>query len=178
MKQTNNSNHIFIRVEVEVKTENTITIKETIRIDTDQITGQIEETEDNTGQDRGRPRYEKNFRRGNVRRNIRNYSRGEYRNNYRKDSYDRSRNKSRERSFSRNYGNSRTRSTSQGRLRSGSRARTNRDTIHCYKCREHDHFAKDCPTSREEGEIEQPQQMLNLGNEQLIIPQHQTGQLS
>ena len=33
---------------VEVKTEITITIKETIRIGTDQITGQIAETEDNT----------------------------------------------------------------------------------------------------------------------------------
>ena len=48
MEQTNNSNHKYIRVEVEVKTEGTITIKETIRIDADQITGQIAETENNT----------------------------------------------------------------------------------------------------------------------------------
>ena len=46
----------------------------------------------------------------------------------------------------------------------------NRDRIHCYKFREYDHFARDCPTSREEKEIEQLQQMLNLGNEQLITP--------
>ena len=46
----------------------------------------------------------------------------------------------------------------------------NRDRIHCYKCREYDHFARDCPTSREEKEIEQLQQMLNFGNEQLITP--------
>ena len=46
----------------------------------------------------------------------------------------------------------------------------NTDRIHCYKCREYDHFARDCPTSREEKEIEQLQQMLNLGNEQLITP--------
>ena len=39
---------------------------------------------------------------------------------------------------------------------------TNRDRIRCYKCREYDHFVKDCPTSREEKEIEQFQQMLNL----------------
>ena len=60
------------------------------------------------------------------------------------------------------------RSTSQSRSRSGSRASTNGDRIHCYKCREYDHFTRDCPTSREEKEIEQFQQMLNLGNEQLI----------
>ena len=46
MEQTDNSNHISIRVEVVVRTE--ITIKETIRIGTDQITGQIEETGDST----------------------------------------------------------------------------------------------------------------------------------
>ena len=45
MEQTDNSNHKSIRVEVEVRTE--ITIKETIRIGRDQITGQIAETEDN-----------------------------------------------------------------------------------------------------------------------------------
>ena len=70
----------------------------------------------------------------------------------------------------RNYGNNRTRSTSQSRSRSGSRVSMNRDRIHCYKCREYDHFTRDCPTSREEKEIEQLQQMLNLGNEQLITP--------
>ena len=72
--------------------------------------------------------------------------------------------------FFRNYDNNRTRSTSQSRSRSGSRASTNRDRIHCYKCREYDHFTKKCPTSREEKEIKQLQQMLKLGNEQLITP--------
>ena len=85
--------------------------------------------------------------------------------------------RSRERSFSRNYGNSRTGSTSQSRSRSGSRASTNRDIICCYKCREYDHFVRDCPTSREEKEIEQLQQMLNLGNEQLITPPMSNTQL-
>ena len=46
MEQTDNLNHKSIRLEVEVKTE--ITIKETIRIGTDPITGQIGETEDST----------------------------------------------------------------------------------------------------------------------------------
>ena len=45
----------------------------------------------------------------------------------------------------------------------------NRDRIRCYKCREFDHFKKGCPTSREEKEIEQLQQMLNLENEQTLI---------
>ena len=45
----------------------------------------------------------------------------------------------------------------------------NRDRIHCYKHREYDHFVRDCPTSREEKEIEQLQQMLNLGDEQSSI---------
>ena len=44
----------------------------------------------------------------------------------------------------------------------------NRNRIHCYKCRKYNHFPRDCSTSREENEIEQLQQMLNLGNEQLI----------
>ena len=33
-------------------------------------------------------------------------------------------------------------------------ANTNRDRIRCYNCREYDHFARDCPNSREEGELE------------------------
>ena len=60
-------------------------------------------------------------------------------------------------------------STSKSRSSSGSRASMNRDRIRCYKCREYDHFTKDCPTSREEKEIEQLQQMLNLGDEQTSL---------
>ena len=56
-------------------------------------------------QDKGRPRYEQNYRRENFRANMRSYgrqdSREEYGNNYRNVSYDRSRNRSKERSFSR-----------------------------------------------------------------------------
>ena len=52
----------------------------------------------------------------------------------------------------------------------GSRASTNRDRICFYKCREYKHFARDCPTSKEEKEIEQLHQMLNLGDEQTITP--------
>ena len=45
----------------------------------------------------------------------------------------------------------------------------NRDRIHCYVCREYNNFIGDCPISREEKEIGQLQQMLNLGDEQTII---------
>ena len=38
--------------------------------------------------------------------------------------------------------------------------------IRCYKCREYNHFARECPTSREEREIEQLQQMLDLEENQ------------
>ena len=56
------------------------------------------------------------------------------------------------------------------RPRSACRASTNRDRIHCYTCREYDHFSRDCPTSRKEKEIEHLQQMLNLGDEQTMAP--------
>ena len=55
-------------------------------------------------------------------------------------------------------------------ITSGFRATSNRDRIHWYKCREYNHFTRDCPTSREEREIEHPQQMVNLGDEQTITP--------
>ena len=61
----------------------------------------------------------------------------------------------------RNYSSNRG-SLSNSRLRSGSRANTNRDRIRCYKCREYDHFANDCPNSREERDLEQLQPMLNM----------------
>ena len=72
--------------------------------------------------------------------------------------------------FSRNYGNNRTRSISNSRSRSGSRASTNRDRIHCYTCREYGHFARNCPTSREEREVEQLQRIFNLDDEHTITP--------
>ena len=124
-------------------------------------------------QDRGKTRYEQNYRRGNFRNNVRNFdrqnSRGEYRNNYRNEGYNRSRDRFRERSFSRNFRSNRNRSTSNSRSRSGWRASMNIDRIRCYECREYDHFTKDCPTSREEKEIEQLQQMFNLEDEQTSL---------
>ena len=56
----------------------------------------------------------------------------------------------------------RDRSSSNDRSRSGSRASTNRDRIRCYMWREYDHFARDCPNSREERDLEQLQHMLNM----------------
>ena len=36
---------------------------------------------------------------------------------------------------------------SRYRSKSSSRISTNRDRIRCYKCREYDHFANECPSS-------------------------------
>ena len=46
---------------------------------------------------------------------------------------------------------------------------TTKDRIRCFKCREYDHVTKDCPTTREEREIEQIQQMFNLDEEQMLL---------
>ena len=130
-------------------------------------------------QSRGRPRYEQNYRRRNFRGNVRLYqdfgrqnSRGEYRGNYRKEDYswERGRSRSRERSFSRNNNDNRkkNRSISDSRSRSGSRGSTNRDRIRCYKCKEYDHFTKDCPTSKE-GEKEQIKELFILDEKQTSL---------
>ena len=124
-------------------------------------------------QDRGRPRFEQSYRGNNFQDYIRGYnrqsSRGEYRSdNYRCDHYNRGRDRLRERSFSGNCSGNRTRSTSSSRSRSESRTSTNRDRIRCYNCREYDHFARDCPMSREERDMDQLQQMLNLEEEEQI----------
>ena len=39
----------------------------------------------------------------------------------------------------------RARSESSSRSRSNSRTSTNRDRVRCFKCREYDHFANECP---------------------------------
>ena len=117
------------------------------------------------GNNRPSQNYSDNNFRGNTRGYGRQDSRGEYRDN-RCNDYNRSRNRSRERTFSRNYGSNRDRSSSNSKSRSGSRANTNRDRIRCYNCREYDHFVRDCPNSREERDLEQLQQMLNMEAEE------------
>ena len=74
--------------------------------------------------------------------------------------------RSRERTFTRNYNHGRDRSSSNSRSRSGSRVSTNRNRIRCYNCREYDHIVRDCPNSREERDLEQLQQMLNMEAEE------------
>ena len=110
-----------------------------------------------------RPRQ--NYRDSNFRGNTRGYgrlnNRGGYRNGRHND-YNRGRNRSRERTFTRNYSSDRDRKSSNTRSRSGSRASTNRDRMKCYKGREYDHFARDCPNSREERDLKQLHQMLNM----------------
>ena len=46
---------------------------------------------------------------------------------------------------------------------------TNRDRIRYYKCRGYNHVMKDCPTSKEEREIEQIQQRFTLDEEQASL---------
>ena len=46
---------------------------------------------------------------------------------------------------------------------------TNRDRIRCFKCREYDHFARECPTRWENRETEQIQQMFSLDDDQTIL---------
>ena len=58
---------------------------------------------------------------------------------------------------------------SNSRLTSGSRASMNRDRIRCFKCREYDHFARECPTRQESREAEQIQQMFNMDEDQKIL---------
>ena len=106
-----------------------------------------------------------NYRGNGFRGNFRGYGRQNSRENYRNERYgnnNRDRNRSRERTITRSYGNGRDRSSSNDRSRSGSRASTSRDRIRCYTCREYDHFARDCPYSREERDLEQLQHMLNM----------------
>ena len=106
-----------------------------------------------------------NYRGNRFKVNSRGYGRQNNREKYRNEGYssnNRDRNMSRERTFTRNYGNNRDRSSSNDRSRSGSRASTNRDRIRCYACREYDHFARDCPNSTEERDLEQLQHMLNM----------------
>ena len=147
------SNAKYIKVEVRIGP----IIKEVIRIE---VVGQTVETEDNMEIIDLDRTIDNNFQ-GNTRGYGRQNSRGEYGDN-RCNDYNRSRNRSRERTFSRNYGNNRDRSSSNSSSRPGSRASTNRDRIRCYNCREYDHFVRDCPSAREERDLEQLQQILNM----------------
>ena len=117
----------------------------------------------------GSNRSRQNYRHNNFQKNTRGYgrqnSRGEYRDN-RHNNYNGSKDRLRERTFSRNYGNNRDRSSSNSKSRSGSRASTNRDRIRCYNCREYDHFVRNYPTSREERDLEQLLQKLNMEAEE------------
>ena len=91
---------------------------------------------------RGYGRSRGNFRRGSFR--GRSNFRGNFRGSYNDNRTDRnwenrglwrqSRSRERER-----------RSRSPSSSRSGSRVSTNRDRIRCFKCREYDHFANECP---------------------------------
>ena len=108
-----------------------------------------------------RPRQ--NYRGNNFRGNTRGYGRQNNKGNYGNEmynDYNRDIYRLRERTLTRNYSRNRDRSSRNSRLRSGSRANTNRDRIRCYKCRAYDHFTRHNPNSREERDLEQLQQAL------------------
>ena len=52
---------------------------------------------------------------------------------------------------------------------SGSGVSMKRDGIRCFKCREYDYFANDCPTTKKERETKQIQQVFNLDEEQTSL---------
>ena len=109
-----------------------------------------------------------NYRGNRFRGNSRGYGKQDDRGNHRNGRYNicnRNRSRPRQRNFTRDYNNSRDRSSSNSRWKSGSRASTNRDRVRFYACREYDHFARDCTNSREERNLEQLQQMLNMEEE-------------
>ena len=98
----------------------------------------------NYGQNRHRNDYRRNGYMQNFNRNGRNFNR----------SYSRDRSRSRERSLSpRRYDNDNNRQNGSSRFRSRSRSRsnsritTNADRIRCYRCREYNHFANECPNT-------------------------------
>ena len=195
MQQTNSSSLKYIKAKEEDSQEismtNVIMIKETIRIGIDQI-AEIEESnlevelstdkiievdqdmkktiemtigEESLG-DNLRTYQDQNFRRQN------NW--GGYGGNYRNENCKRGRSKSIERLSSGNI-NWNDWSSSNSRSRSGSRVSTNRDRIRCYKCREYDHFAKDCLATKEERQTDQIQQMYNLDKKQTSLKMLATG---
>ena len=98
-------------------------------------------------------------------------NRGGYRGNYRNENYsrERGRSRSRERSFSESNHRRNDRSISNGESRLGSRLSTYRDRIRCHTCWEYDHFAKDCPITKEERETQQIQQLFNFDKEQTSL---------
>ena len=105
-----------------------------------------------------------NNMRGNQRYRKQNNS--NRRGNFRNQNYDRNRSRSYE---TQNRDRRDDRSISNDKLTSGSRATTNRDRIRCFDCRDYDHFARDCPMTQVNREIEQIQQMFNMDKDQTIL---------
>ena len=97
-------------------------------------------------------RHGNDNRRGSYRQNIgRSNNRDRGRQNFRRNYDNNDRSRSRERSptprryTNRQYNNPST--NSEFRSRSNSRLTTNRDRIRCFRCREYDHFANECPNT-------------------------------
>ena len=125
--------------------------------------GQRRQNFDNRDRSRNNDRQRQNFRqtqngcgngnrRGNYRQNFgRSNSRDRGRQNFKRKYNNNDRSRSRERSptprryITRQYNSPSTNSGS--RSISNSRVTTNRDRIRCFRCREYDHFANECPNT-------------------------------
>ena len=90
-----------------------------------------------------RSNYRQNFGRSNSRDRGMQYFRRNYNNNDR--SISRERSTTPRRYITRQYNSPSTNSGS--RSRSNSRLTTNRDRIKCFRCREYNHFANECPNT-------------------------------
>ena len=98
-----------------------------------------------------------NHRSGDRSGNYPHYNRhGNMRPHHRQNTQWTFRNRSQSRNRSENYGNDHFRGRSrdrnqrrreESRSRSNSRVSTNRDHMWCYRCREYDHFASECPNT-------------------------------
>ena len=98
-----------------------------------------------------------NHRSGDRSGNYPHYTRqGNTRPHHRQNTQWTFRNRSQSRSRNENYGNDHFRGRSrdrnqrrqeESRSRSNSRVSTNRDHVQCYRCREYDHFASECPNT-------------------------------
>ena len=91
-------------------------------------------------------------------------------NNRRGNIWNQNYNRNRSRSYERQNRDRRDgRSISNSRSRSHSRATTNIDRVRCFKCREYNHFVRDCPTRQTHREVEQIQQIFNMDEDQTIL---------
>ena len=108
---------------------------------------------------RGRAQYKQNYR-----------ERSQYDQNYR-GNFRRGNSRETENNRGQNFRGGYRGSLGNNDLGRDSRASTSRDRIRCFKCREYNHFAKNCPnmTETEKDQTEKMEQMLNLEEDKTAL---------